>query len=106
MEKETVLSLYDIRHVSITCPHCGAQVILDMTAYKANFEADIVSRRPFTPDGCPDCKLHYDSLGRSLDHFQEAYALLSVTKGVVAFHVDDEDIAHHAQQSGEGKKNG
>jgi hypothetical protein len=89
MRKEAVFSIQELRHVSITCPHCGTKVILDMARYEPRASRDYVG---FAPRSCPalSCKKPYDSAIVALDTLQEVYALLAKLEGVVWFHADAE----------------
>ena len=90
MRKETVFSIQELRHVSITCPHCGTQVVLDMANYERKIPPRQGDRYTFAPQQCPACKVPYDSAIPALDMLQQAYALLSKLDGVVTFRAAEE----------------
>ena len=70
MYKQFVVSLADLRYVSIACPICKTKVVLDME------EPSEFSRKHevFMPKQCPGCREDYDAAIRlAIDRFQQAY---------------------------------
>jgi ribosomal protein S27E len=73
VHKELVFSIADLRYVSITCPHCRTQVILDMQEKSAFAE----KHGFFAPLKCPGCKADYDSaIQPAVDDLQHAWQSL------------------------------
>lgn len=82
MHKEIVVSLTDLRYVSIECPHCRTKVILDMK------ERSELSKQHefFTPKECPGCQKQYDTaIPTSLDGFLKSYESLSGIADRISF---------------------
>jgi len=70
MYKQFVVSLADLRYVSIACPKCRTKVVLDME------EPSAFSRKQdfFAPKECPGCRKDYDTdIRPAIDRFQQAY---------------------------------
>lgn len=86
MRREAVFPVQDLRRVSITCPQCETEVILDMTKFERKFGG-----RNFAPSQCPACKTPYDSAVAALEDVQKAFEVLSKAGGVVNFHAGVED---------------
>lgn len=72
MHKELLLSLSDIRYISIGCPSCATRVVLDLG------EAPAVDRNtgdPILPRACPNCRSPFDSaLISAVRTLREAFA--------------------------------
>ncbi len=70
MRKQIVISLADLRFVSVECPECRTVVTMDMQEpheFAQKHDA-------FTPKECPGCSRQYDSAIRpNVDKFQKAY---------------------------------
>lgn len=74
MHKQIVVSLYDLRFVSVECPHCKTVVTLDMQEPQG-LARDYANA--FCPKECPGCQKDYDTAIRpSVDSFQKAYKAL------------------------------
>ena len=71
MHRQFVLSLSDLRYISINCKKCSASVTLDMTR-----ESDHQKQYGFAPMVCPACKQGYDTAIRNLSGFRHAYQSL------------------------------
>lgn len=84
MRREIVFSIKELRHVAITCPHCGTDVVLDM-AYEPQIPPPLRGRTRFAPVECPACKNPYDTALNALEELQRAYRFLSKVDGVVRF---------------------
>ena len=85
VRKETVLSIEDLRYVTITCPHCQTQVILDMANYNPLSPDRLRERMAFAPRQCPACRVSYDTALTALNELQQAYATLANLPGIVSF---------------------
>jgi len=73
MQREIVVSLADLRYVSIECPNCHTKVTLDMKGKSELWEKQDF----FTPKTCPGCTSAYDTaIPRSLDGFLKSYEAL------------------------------
>jgi primosomal protein N' len=87
MQKQFVVSLADLRFVSIECPMCRTLVTMDMKEpheFTAKYDA-------FTPKDCPACRHQYDSAVRpGVDALQRAYAALISIADRVSFRMDAE----------------
>ena len=68
MHKQLVVSLLDLRYVSVGCSNCGSSITLDMTR-----ESDHQKRFGFTPVACSVCQRNYDTAVKNIDHFRSAY---------------------------------
>ena len=88
VRKETVFSIQELRCVSITCPHCATQVILDMDKYVRKIPPGFGGRHTFAPSQCPACKVPYDTALAALDALHTAFTLLSKLEGVVSFRAE------------------
>jgi hypothetical protein len=83
MHKQIVVSLSDLRFVSVACPLCKTIVTLDM---KEPHELAQKHDNAFCPKDCPGCRKQYDSAIRpSIDGFQKAYAALGAIASQVSF---------------------
>lgn len=88
MRRQAVFTIEELRHVSITCPRCATEVVLDMAAFAE--PAGVQLRMAFAPRECPACKTAYDSALIALNDLQRAYLALSKIPGAVAFHAPAE----------------
>ena len=91
MRRETVLSIRELRHVSITCPHCKTEVVLDMDAYAPPGAGVVRDRMRFAPIQCPGCRVRFDTALNALEDLQSAYAVLAQLGDVVSFHAPYHD---------------
>jgi hypothetical protein len=71
MQKQLVISLSDLRYVSVECANCGSSVTLDMTK-----ESEHQKRFGFTPTACSVCQKPHDTAIPRLDDFRRAYESL------------------------------
>jgi hypothetical protein len=82
VQKEFVVSLNDLRYVSITCPNCRAIVTLDMkepSEFSKKYET-------FAPKECPSCRIDYDTAIRpAIDAFQRSYQSLGEIADRISF---------------------
>ncbi len=93
MHKQFVVSLADLRFVSVECPTCKTVVTMDM---KEPHELK-VKHDAFTPKDCSACRHQYDSAIRpGVDAFQRAYAALVGIADRVTFRVDAESASTSA----------
>jgi phage terminase large subunit GpA-like protein len=76
MRKETVISVGDLRHICITCPHCQTRFILDMDAPYLGTN----DRPNFAPSGCPGCRQLYDSTVGNLNALHRVYCAIHDAK--------------------------
>lgn len=73
MQKEIVVSLADLRYVSIECPTCHTKVILDMKGKSELWE----KHHFFTPKACPGCASGYDTaIPTAVDALRKSYEML------------------------------
>ena len=74
MQRQLVVSLGDLRYVSVECAHCGSSVTLDMKQ-----QTEHQTRFGFAPAVCPVCQKPHDTSMQNLEGFSIAYrALLGV----------------------------
>jgi primosomal protein N' len=87
MQKQFVVSLADLRFVSIECPTCRTLVTMDMKEpheFTKKYDA-------FTPKDCPACRQQYDSAVRpGVDALQRAYSALMAIADRVSFRTEAE----------------
>jgi len=85
MQKEFVLSLANLRFVSVSCQHCKTRVVLDLrepSEYAKSFGE-------LLPNECPGCRKSYDSsLGPGLFGLQGAYNNLRKAEKQLSFRCD------------------
>lgn len=94
MHKELVVSLKDLRYVSIACPHCRTVVILDMQERSSFGE----NNDYFCPKQCPGCQTTYDTaIQPGIDGFQKCYKKLSTIADRVSFRGEPEDATGDRQ---------
>jgi len=83
MHKELVVSLADLRYVSISCQNCRTVVTLDM---KTPSEFAQKNDGAFAPKQCPGCRQDYDTAIRpSVESFQRSYHSLMEIAGRISF---------------------
>ena len=83
MQKQIVVSLADLRYVSVHCPRCRTTVTLDM---KEPSEFAKKYDGAFVPKECPGCREDYDTAIRpSVGAFQSSYHSLSEIAERVSF---------------------
>jgi hypothetical protein len=90
MHKQIVLSLADIHHVSVGCPHCATKVLLDLRKKSEHAE----KYGTLLTNQCPGCRKSYDSaLGQAVTALQQAYDSLCVesVQPWISFQVSSED---------------
>ena len=82
MQREFIVSLADLRYVTITCPQCRTQVTLDMkepSEFSKNHEY-------FAPSKCPGCHNLYDTaIAPAVNGFQRSYELVSAIADRISF---------------------
>jgi hypothetical protein len=82
VQKEFVISLSDLRYVSITCPNCRTIVTLDMKEPSEFSE----KHGAFAPKECPGCRIDYDTAIRpAVDGFQRSYQSLGEIADRISF---------------------
>jgi hypothetical protein len=87
MKKIALIPLNDLRHLSVTCQHCGTEVVLDVSK-RPSPETHVDS---YTPNRCPGCTAHYDSTIKSnVDRFRDIYAAVASVRGL-SFRIEEED---------------
>lgn len=95
MQRELVVSLADLRHISIKCLHCNTRVILDMREKSAFAE----KHNFFAPKVCPGCQAPYDSaVPTNVDYLQKIYQSLLPLAGTIGFYGEIEELATQAKQ--------
>jgi hypothetical protein len=91
MHKQLVVSLADLRFVSIECPLCKTVVTLDM---KEPHELAQKYDNAFCPKDCPGCRKQYDSAIRpNVDSFQKSYQALGEIADRISFRGETESAA-------------
>ncbi len=85
MTNEAVISLEDIRCVSVSCLNCKTKVLLDLRE-----KSDHADRYGLTlPGECPVCRKPYDSaLNGALTSLQVAYDAVRVIENRLSFRGD------------------
>jgi hypothetical protein len=80
MHKETIISLADLRYVSISCPRCRASVTLDMQEESEFAKKSGIS----SPRECPSCRTPYDSaIPNNVEGMGRAYrSLLAIAERI------------------------
>lgn len=85
-----VISLADLRFVSIECPECKTLVTMDMQEPHEFAQ----KHGAFTPNECPGCSRQYDSAIRpNVDKFQKAYQSLILIADRISFRGNIESAA-------------
>ena len=75
MHRQLVVSLKDLRYISVECKNCGTSITLDMTK-----ESDHQKQHGFTPLVCSVCRQSYDTAIKNVNQFRDAYeSLLCIT---------------------------
>ncbi len=88
MKKEFVISLADLRHISVECPHCKASLTIDMQ-HPSEFAAKY---SVFVPKECPACRVQYDSaIQPSVSSFVNAYKGVMTIAGRITFRAEAEN---------------
>lgn len=78
MHRQLVVSLADLRYISLQCKNCDSSITLDMTKV-----SDHQRQHGFTPAVCPACRQNYDTATRSINQLRDAYdSLLRVADQV------------------------
>ena len=85
MRKHLIISLGDMRYVSINCRDCGNSVTLDMTR-----DSDHQKRFGFTPAICSSCQSPHDTSIKNLNDFRRAYESLLGIAERISFHGESE----------------
>jgi phage terminase large subunit GpA-like protein len=94
MHKELVISISDLRYVSISCPHCGTKVILDMQEKSAFMRKHGI----FAPKKCPGCEQPYETAVQpNVDNLQRAYQSLLDISDRIGFRGEPTVIAEAPQ---------
>jgi hypothetical protein len=82
VQKEFIVSLHDLRYVSITCPNCRTIVTLDMKE-PSEFNK---KHGAFAPKECPGCRINYDTaIQPAVDGFQRSYQSLAEIADRISF---------------------
>ena len=86
MHDQFVVSIQDLRLVTILCPQCSTKVTLDLEVEFAP------PRSPFkVPDECPRCGNRFDSaIPRAIEGIQKIYKALAQLGDAVTFTRDPE----------------
>ncbi len=82
MTKEVVVSLSEIRYVSVACGNCTTRVVLDLQD-----KSDHAKKYGLILSGeCPGCRRTYDSaMNPGLSELQRAYDSLLPIEGNISF---------------------
>jgi NAD-dependent SIR2 family protein deacetylase len=86
MRRQSIISLSDMRYVSIQCKQCGASITLDMMRV-----SDYQKRFGFAPTACSACQLPHDTSVKNLDGLRLAYESLLGISDRITFHGDPEN---------------
>jgi phage FluMu protein Com len=90
MHKQIVISLADLRFVSIECPECKTVVTMDMQETHEFAQ----KHDAFTPKECPGCSRQYDiAIRPNVDKFQKAYKALVEIADRISFRGNAESAA-------------
>src|ERR1019366_1995360 len=80
MQKQVVVSLSDLRYVTVLCKSCGGSITMDLAK-----ESDHQLRFGFTPVICSICHVGRDTSIKYLDQLQMAYKALLGIADVITF---------------------
>lgn len=82
MNTRYVVSVEDLRFVTILCRHCNTRISLDLDA-----EFESAGRKPFdSPRECPRCHNPFDSaVPRAINEMQKVYKALANLGNTVTF---------------------
>jgi hypothetical protein len=89
IKTQAIISLEDLRYVSIECPLCKTSVTLDMKETLGELPQKYGF---FAPKDCPGCKQPYDTAIRpSIDGFRNSYRSLLEIADRVTFRSNNKD---------------
>jgi len=89
MHKQIVVSLSDLRYISVQCPNCDAVLTLDMTKESAHQDKYGV----FFPRVCVACQTTYDSALANVGDLRRAFQALAAVADRVTFRGELESAA-------------
>lgn len=89
MGKRISFSIQELRHVTISCRHCSAKLVLDMAQFEPPVPPRSGDRLLFAPRACAACKTPYDTAVNALDELQRVYRTLAKLDGVIGFEFDE-----------------
>jgi hypothetical protein len=100
LHRQLVLSMNDMRYVSVECANCGSSLTLDMTS-----ESEHQNRFGFTPAVCSVCQKPHDTSIQHLNAFRHAYRLLLPVAGRITFRgeVESAEPSSSASRASDGK---
>jgi hypothetical protein len=87
MHKQLVVSLADLRYISVECKNCSSSVTLDMTKV-----SDHQRQYGFTPAVCPACRNNYDTAVKNINQLRDAYDSLLCVADQLTLRGDTEAI--------------
>ena len=89
MHKQIVVSLADLRYVSIQCHSCGSSITLDMGKSTTHQAANDV----FLPKICTACRAPYDSAMGNVDELRRLFQYLGPVADRITFRGELESSA-------------
>lgn len=94
MHRQLVVSLADLRYITVECKNCSSSVTLDM-----NKVSDHQRQHGFTPLVCPACRRDYDSALKNINQLREAYDSLLGVADRITLRGDSERMEANALAS-------
>ena len=96
MQRQIVISLADLRYVSLECDHCHSILTLDMAKVSEHQEKYGV----FFPRVCSVCQKAFDTATENLDSFRRCYRSLLPIAGRITFRGELESAEPSVSASG------
>jgi len=94
MHKQLLLTLADVRFVTVGCQHCTTKVTIDLkekSEYAEKFNILLANQ-------CPGCRKNYDSaVGHALTALQQACDALAAVGKYISFQVVEENALSSKQ---------
>jgi hypothetical protein len=85
MQKEIVVSLSELRRVSVSCTNCKTQIVLDLHEKSEHAKKYGLG----VPAECPGCRKTFDdTLNAGLRELQSAYDALLPLEGRMRFRIE------------------
>ena len=87
MQKQFILTLADLRYISIECRQCSSVLTLDMTRLSEHQE----KHGFFLPGVCSACRQPFDTATKTLSSFRDCYEELLQVPEKVTFRAEFEN---------------
>jgi hypothetical protein len=92
MVKELIVSISDLRYISVDCSHCKTKVTVDLGYRPEPQQKGEIPEEILSLSQCPTCRTRFDSrVPENITNFRRIYQDLVTNKIEVNFQVQSEE---------------